>query len=143
MMKCTRQRADVAVEVVPARLREPDPRVVEDAPFTDQPTEEIRSGQEIGIEDGDQLASRTGQAGCQRAGLVTCAVGAVYPFDTNAASARARHRPARDLGRVVGRIIQHLDVQLVARIILRRCRRDDPFSEVALVEQRDLDGDGG
>ena len=68
------QRRVVAIQVGPARLDHADLGIGE---IGQRAAQEIRRGQEIGVEDGDEFAGGGLQAFGQRAGLVAFAIGAM------------------------------------------------------------------
>ena len=71
----------------------------------------------IGVEDGDELAARHLQARIERSGLEAMPVGAMDVHDRMAQRRIALHNAAATSRRLVGRVVQHLDLQLVVRII--------------------------
>jgi hypothetical protein len=56
----------------------------------DGPHQEVRLRQEVGVEDGDELAPRHRQPGFERAGLVAGAIDAVHVLDVDALRGIAR-----------------------------------------------------
>src|SRR4029079_18141333 len=71
----------VLVDVPPARLHHRDFAVAE---VRHQPGEEIAGRDEVGVEDGNELATRHLQAGLERARLVADAIEAVVVLDVDA-----------------------------------------------------------
>ena len=76
----------------------------------------------------------------QRAGLVPGPVGPVQVRDRVAQSGHLLARLAGDLGRVVGAVVQHLDLQLLARVVDLTGGLDDPLGDEVLVVHRQLHG---
>ena len=102
----------VAVDVAPARLDHPDLRVGEVAEGL---LEDVGRGHEVGVEDEDELAGGGAQAGVEGARLVAGAVGAVQVVDVEAELAVVLDGAARDRGRLVGRVVEDLDLEPVLR----------------------------
>ena len=108
------QQGVVAVQIRPARLRHGYAGIME---IGNGAAKEIGAGDEIGVEDGDELAGSGFQAFGQRAGLEACAVGAVEVADGQPERLVALDTGARNLARLVGGIVEHLDIQELARIV--------------------------
>ena len=68
----------------------------------------------VGVEDGDELALGHLQAGVERAGLVAVPVGAMDVDDGVAQRGIARHDAGGHLAGFVGRVVEDLDLELVA-----------------------------
>ena len=62
-------------------------------------------------------------------------------LDVDALRGKAADRQLRDLPGLVGRIVQHLDFEQLARILDPAHRLDQPVDDVHLVVERELDGD--
>ena len=107
----------------------------------DRPLEEIGRRNEVGVEDRDELAGRRLQTFLQRAGLVSVPVRAVAILD------RMTHRLiacAQRLGermRLVGGIVQHLDLEQLPRITHLQRLFDKALHDEFLVVKRQLDRD--
>ena len=69
------------------------------------------------------------------------AIDAVEVVDVEAARGVAAHRQLGDLGRLVGRVVEHLDLEQLARVVDLADRVDQPVRDVHLVVDRQLDGD--
>ena len=93
-------------------------------------------GTEVGVEDGDELALARPHACVERAGLVAVAVGAVDVLDVDALRGVAAHGELGDLARLVGRVVEHLDFEQLARIVDAADRLDQPVDHVHLVVER-------
>jgi len=135
--------AVVAVEVRPAGLHHADARLGEVVDYLHQP---VRRGDEVGVEDGDQFAARDLQALVQRARLVSVAVGAMQMHDGLRREARSAARVALDdlgghLHRLVGGVVEQLNLEAVARILDAADRVDEPVDDELLVEDGKLHGD--
>ncbi len=131
------QRRDVAVDVAPARLHHPHLGVDEVA---DDRAEEARRRDEVGVEDRDQRALGDVEAVVERARLVAGAVDAVNVDRVDAARAQPVHVGTHEGARLVGGVIEHLDLQQVARVVHRGDRIEEPRRHRRLVEERELDG---
>ena len=130
----------VAVQVTPACLDHPDLRVAEVA---DDRANEVGLGDEVGVEDRDELTLGDGEAGVERARLVADAIDAVMQVDA-ASMPRARSRVdlgSREALGVVGRVVEDLDLELVRRVIDARAGLDEARGDSRLVEERELDRD--
>ena len=128
----------VAVQVLPPDLHHPDPRIREEV---DAPQEEIRPGDEVGVEHRHEFAVRDAQTFLQRSRLEAVAVFASQIGDVVPGGAGTLHGLQSDPLRFVRGIVQHLDLQAIARILDAAYRFDEPFDDVHLVENRELDGD--
>ena len=134
------ERRVMAVEVGPARLHHGQLGVGE---IGHRAAQKIGAGQEIGVEDGDEFAGGGLQAFGQRAGLVALAIGAMQVVDIDAEGLVALDAGARDLLRFVGGIVEHLDLEQLARIIETRDGVDQALDHVALVVDGKLYGNLG
>ena len=130
----------IGVEVLPAGLGQGQPGL--GGKHGDHPAQEVGRGAEVGVEDGHELAGGRGQPGRQGAGLEAGAVGAVEQTDGTAARAMVGHAGPDDGGGVVGGIVQHLEGQALAGVVERGGGVDELFSDVALIEERELHQDG-
>ena len=99
----------------------------------------VARGSEVDIEHGDQRLVRRGEALGQRAGLEARAILPVPVLDVEPLRAEGS-RLARDhRDRFISRIVEHLNVQLVAGPIERDGGAHRADADLVLVEQRDLD----
>ena len=133
-----REQRVILIDVTPSRLHHADARVRE---VRHDARQEIGRGHEIGVEDRDELAARGLQAGVERARLEPDAVGAVVVLDVHALGGIP---PDRELGnalRLVGRIVQDLNLQQLTRILDGADRLDEPVGDVHLVVERKLNRD--
>ncbi len=106
-----------------------------------EPRQEVGPRDEIGVEDGDELTARHLQAGLERTRLVPGPIGAVDVVDVDAFGREAADRRLGNGPRLVGRVIEHLDFQQLARVIDAAHRIDQPIRDVHFVVERQLDGD--
>src|SRR5271165_6495126 len=130
------QKRVVAVQVRPAGLHHADLGVGKVVDHFHQP---LRRGREIGVEDGDKLASGDLQAGIERTCLVAFAIGAMVIADVVAQRRVAIDHGLRNLDRLVGGIIQHLDFQLFARVFQLADAVHQAINHVLFVEDWQLD----
>jgi hypothetical protein len=107
----------------------------------DQPGEEIGRRDEVGVEDADKLAARHLEPRLERARLVAGAVLPVEVLDVDPLRGVTAHRQLGDAARFVGRVVQHLDLVQVARVVDRADRVDQTLGDVHLVVERKLDRD--
>jgi len=127
-----------AVDVAPAGLHHPHLRLVEVA---ERLLQHVRRRHEVRVEDQHELAGRAAQPGVEGARLVAGAVVAVQVVDVEALRAVVLHRAAGDGARLVGRVVEDLDLQQLLRVADGRHRGEQAVDDVHLVEDRQLDGD--
>ncbi len=144
-MSVEHQRGDagedrvLAVQVPPTGLDHRDPGVVE---VRDDLAEEVGRRDEVRVEEGEQLALRDLEARRERARLVAHAVVAVHVRHVDARIAQLLDALARDVARLVGRVVEHLDLEAVTRVLDARYGGEQAAHDGGLVEDRQLDGDG-
>ena len=102
------QRGIVAIQVGPAGLDHADLGIGQ---IGQRAAEEIRRGQEVGVENSDEFTSGGVQAFCQRAGLVAFAIGAMQILCVEAERLMAFDAGARNLLGLVGGIVEHLNLE--------------------------------
>ena len=120
----------------PARLDHADAGVAQMTPGAPQ---EVGRGDEVGVEHRDPLAARARESRGQRAGLVPGAVRAVEVVDVHAVRPVAHHRGRGEGTSLVGRVVQHLDLEPARRPLERRRGVDQALDHQALVVDRELD----
>jgi hypothetical protein len=103
-----RQQGCLAVGVIPARLDEREARIRDED--RDQPPEEVGRGDEVGVEQRDELTRRRPEACRQGPGLVPAAVRPVAVSDPDPAAVPAFDGPGDDRGRLVRRVVEDLDL---------------------------------
>ena len=103
--------------------------------------QEIARRDEVGVEDRDELAGRLPEARLERARLVAAPVDPVQVADVEPLGGVPAHRQLRDVLRLVGRIVQDLDLEQLARVVHLADGVDQPVRDVHLVEDGQLDGD--
>jgi hypothetical protein len=128
-----REQRVVFVDVAPAGLDHRDLLVAE---VRHQPREEIGRRQEVGVEDGDELASRDLEAGFERAGFEAAAIRAVVVLDVDALRCEAPDGELGDAAGLVRRVVEHLDLEQLARVLDTADSVDEPVGHVHLVVQR-------
>ena len=79
--------------------------------------QEIGPGDEVGVEDGHQLAAGGALAGLERPGLETGAFDAVQVMDVETLDALALDEIGDDRAGLVGRVVEHLDLEAIARVV--------------------------
>ena len=104
-------------------------------------SQEVGLRNEVGVEDRDEVAARDLQALVERAGLVAGAILAMDVLDVDALHRVAAHGELGDLPGLVGRVVEHLDLEQLARVFDLADRVDQPIDDVHLVVERELDGD--
>src|SRR5581483_3488979 len=124
------KKAVIAVQIAPAGLHYADFRICE---VVNGAEEEIGGRDEIGVEDGDEFSGRRLQPFLQGAGLETFAVGPMDVFDGVADIAVTLAERRSEFARLVRGIVQHLDLQQLARIFDFDDFIDQSFEYVPLV----------
>ena len=130
----------VVVQVGPAGLDHAHPLILE---MGHGGAQEFRVGQEVGIEDGHELAPRLAQPLGQGAGLVAGAVGTVQHLNVEALLAVAGRGALAEFGGAVGGIVEHLHLEAVVRVAHAGDVVDEPLGDKGLVVERQLDRDKG
>ena len=130
------QKRRFAVEVVPADLHHADLVFRE---IVDGVEQDVLGGEEIGVEDGDELPGCNLHRLRQRPGLVAFAVGPVDVLDGVALGGHLLDGLFGDVGGVVGAVVQNLDLQLVQRVVDLAGGADNPGGDRVLVVHRELD----
>jgi hypothetical protein len=105
--------------------------------------EEIGGGEEIGIEDEDELSLAGIEASLQRAGLEAGAVHAVDVLDVEALRPEALDLGFGDLASLVRGIVENLDLEQVPGVVELADALEKALDDVKLIEDRELDGDVG
>jgi hypothetical protein len=104
----------------------------------DRALQKIARRYEIRVKDGEVPAPRHGQAPFQCAGLEALAILAMDQLDIKALCSQRGNARLRQPGRFISRVIQHLDLQAVTRVVKASHRVDEPGHHVHLVEKRKL-----
>ena len=133
-----REQRVILIDVSPARLDHRDLRIDEER---HRPVEKVLGRDEVRIEDGDELALGDLHAGLERASLVACAIGSMDVGDVDALRRIAPHGLFGHAPRFVGRIVEDLDLEQLARILQSTDGVDETIRHVHLVVDRELDRD--
>ena len=139
------EEAVVAVEVGPAGLDHADAGLGE---VVDDAEEPVGWGDEVGVEDGDELALGGFEAFFEGAGFVAVAVGAVEIVDGLGGEAFGAGGVAGDDGGgdvfgFVGGVVEDLDFEAVAGVVETADGVEEAVDDELLVEDGELDGDEG
>ena len=135
------QRREVAVDVLPAALHDGDLRVDE---VVDAALEDVGQRQEVGVEDQDELALGGLAARSRSAPALKPVRSTRWMYSMSSSGKRARQvgdLALADLLRLVGAVVEHLDLEAVARVADAGDGVEQPLDHVHLVEQRQLHGD--
>ena len=132
------QHAVVAVQVRPARLHHADLGLGKVVDHLHQP---VGRRNKVGVEDGDELALGHFESGVEGPGLEAVPVGAVNIDDVVPESGVAVDDCRGHLAGFVGGVVEHLDLELLARVFHGADRLDQPVDHKLLVEDGQLDGD--
>ena len=140
-----RQEAVVAIEVGPAGLDHANAGLGE---VVDDAAEPAGRRDEVGVEDGDELALGGAETFFERAGFVAVAVGAVEVVDGLGIEALGAGGEAGDHGAghvdgLVGGVVEELDLEAVAGIVEAAAGVDEAVDDELLVVDGELDGDEG
>jgi hypothetical protein len=127
-----------AIEVTPSGLDHADGRVGEEV---DGLAEHVRRGDEIGIEDEDEIAFAALHSGFEGAGFETGTVGAMDELDIEAGGAQFGDLFGGDFSGFVGGIVEDLDLEEVTRVIEGGDGSEEALDDVQFVENRQLDRD--
>ena len=127
----------MAIDVGPTRLHHADPGLGE---MMDGAQQEIFRGHEVGVEYGDELAFRGLHTFRQGPRLIAFAVAAMVIADWASPGGIALDQVAGDGLGFVRRIIEHLNVELVRRVIHAANRVQQPLDDEPLVKDGKLDG---
>ena len=122
----------------PAGLHHPDLRIGE---VMDGAHQKIFRRSEVGVENGNEFALRRLHPLRQRARFEALAIRAVMVGDGIAQRRIALHQTASHVDGLVGRVVQHLNVELFPRIFQLADRLQQPLHNILLVEDRQLHGD--
>ena len=109
-----RKEIVLAIQIAPASLNKTYFGVHE---MVNGPREEIGRRNEIGIEDGDKLAGSSLETFLERTGFVAVTVGAMKVLDGVAHIAVTLTKGFGKLVSVVGRVIENLNLQQLARVV--------------------------
>ena len=134
------EHGSTAVEVIPADLDHADDGVGE---VVDGAFEDAGSGDEVGVEYGDEVALGDFESGVEGTGLEADAVDAMDVTDIVPAVAHAAGALPGDVGALVGGIVEDLDFELIGGVVDVAGGLDDALSDEILVVHRELDGDDG
>src|SRR3989304_1479638 len=119
----------------PARLNKRDARVIETG---QDALQVVLWWNRVGVEDGNEISPGPRQALRQGAGFEACSVPAADVLDVQAFGPQPRNQPADNGRGLVGRVVQNLDLQAVARIVELRYGAHHAFRNVELVVDRHL-----
>jgi len=131
--------------VGPAGLDHADAGVGE---LVDDAADPVGPGDEVGVEDGDEIALGDFEAFLEGSGLEAVAVGAMDVVDglgrkSFGASGIALHDGLGDDGGFVGGVVEELDLEAVARVVEAAAGVDEAVDNELLVIDGELDGDEG
>ncbi len=135
----TGDRAVLLVQMRPARLRHADVRTRQHG--RDDAAQKVGMRPEVGIEDRNELSAALGQAPSQRPGFEAAPIRPMEHAHVHAAGAMPGRARLGQCGRLVGGIVQNLNLQPVGRIIQRGRGVNQPLDDMLLVEDRQLHRD--
>ena len=132
------QHRVVAVDVRPARLHHAHFGIGE---VMDALQQKIGGRNKISVKDGDEFSRRCSQSFRQSARFVALTIVAVQVLDRMSQGGVALHQKAGDFNGFVGRVVEQLDVEVLARIVEPADGVEQPIYHVLLVEDRQLHSD--
>src|ERR1700730_272866 len=100
--------------------------------------EQARLRNKIGVENTDKLAFRGVESDSERTRFETSAIDAMNELDVEAATPQFVRARGGNLARIVGRIIQHLNLEKFSRIIQFADRVQQTLDHVNFVKDRQL-----
>src|SRR5689334_22301920 len=136
----TGQQVVIAVDVRPAHLRAADHRIGEEV---DQLAQAIRLRNKVGVEDREQLAFGKLVAVLERAGFETGAVVAMDVMNVETLILILRDDCFGDAHCFVSRVVEYLDLELLAWVVDRGYGFQQAVDHVQFVEEWKLDSDRG
>ena len=126
----------LTIKVGPAGLGEAGARVGEGVLLDQDAAQPVDGGNEVGVEECDELAFDVRHGGGECAGLVAAAIGAVPVFDVEAGVAEFADDGGGEISGVVGGVVEHLNLKAVAGPIERGGSADYALGDVVLVKDR-------
>ena len=126
----------ITIQVRPTRLHHSDLRVGEMMHDTHEP---IFRGNKVSIEDSDEFAFRSLHAFVKGSGFETIPVSAVMVSDGIPKRRVALHYRMRDFYGLISGIVEHLDVELLARIFHLADSIYKPIDHELFIENWKLD----
>ena len=125
----------VAIDVGPASLHHADFGIGQ---MVDGPHQKIFRRNKVGVEDGNEFALRRFHAFRQRTRFEAFAIGAMMIGDGKAARSVLLDQALRDGLGFVGRIVKHLNIELLERILQAADRIQQALDDELLVEDGKL-----
>ena len=129
-----------AVQVAPAGLDHANLGIGEKV---DRLAEQVRRRHEVGIKDEDEIALAGLKPFLERAGLEADAILAVDQLDIEPRLPEPVGLGPGDIAGLIRGIVEHLDLQQLARVIELADAFQKPLHDVELIEDGKLDGDRG
>jgi hypothetical protein len=121
--------------MAPARLDHADLRIGEKM---DRALQQVWRRDEIGIENANKLAGSRFEPGCERARLETCPVNPMNELNIEATLLQLLSARSSHVLRIVGGIVQHLDLQQISRVIEFTDRAQKALYYVKFIKNRKL-----
>jgi len=132
-----RQERIASIQMPPAGLDHADFRIGEKM---DRLLKQVWRRDEIGIENANKLTGSRFETDCERTGLESGPVDAMNQLNIEAALPQFFGARSSHLARIVGRIVQHLDLQTIARVIQFADRAQQSLDHINFVEDGQLHG---
>jgi len=126
-----REQRTSAIQVAPTRLHHPYFRIVE---VRNSPTQKVRRRNEIGVKHTNELATRDAQSSFQRARLEAATIRPTQVHHGQSVADQVGHAVRHGIGRAVARVVQHLDLQPITRIVERRYGIEQSLNDIEFVE---------
>lgn len=133
------QRGIVRVQITPSRLHEPQARIGDQV--GDCLLDKVRGRQEIGIKDDDELAASLLQSCSEGPSLEALAIMAVQELDVETPGLMVGHSGLGEPSCLIGRIVKHLNLKPVLRVVQLSDCVDEAQDYKELVIDGQLDRD--
>jgi hypothetical protein len=133
---CPCEQGVVAVQVLPPRLDDGDAFVLIE--IGERLSQKAAVGNEIGVEDRNELAGRRFQTMLQRTRFESRAVGAMDVLDVVPELPIVTDGLRDELVGLVRRVVKDLDLQLVFRVVQTADRCDDPLNDIVFIVNGEL-----
>jgi hypothetical protein len=130
-----RQQRIASIQMPPAGLDHADLRIGEKM---NRPLKQVRRRDEVGVENANKLTGSRFEPDCERTGLESGPVDAMNQLNIEAALPQFFGARRSHLARIVGRIVEHLDLQQISRVIELTDRTQKALHDVNFIKNRKL-----
>jgi hypothetical protein len=130
-----RQQRVASIQMTPPGLDHPDLRIGEKM---DCPLKQVWRRDEVGIENANKLTGGRFEPDRERTGLESRPIDAMNQLNIEAALSQCFRARRSHFARIVGRIVQHLDLQQISRVIELTDRTQKALHYVNFIKNRKL-----